>query len=95
MRECLRTRKRGARFGPQSLPLQPEPVSQSGAEACPHLPLTSPFRGPLWTPGLAVTAPLLQLNFSEHLYFENSLQNLKAGAQRSLKKLREKVDQNL
>nr|KAF6506588.1 membrane metalloendopeptidase like 1 [Rousettus aegyptiacus] len=35
------------------------------------------------------------LNFSEHLYFENSLQNLKAGAQRSLKKLREKVDQNL
>lgn len=45
--------------------------------------------------GPAVTAPLLQLNFSEHLYFENSLQNLKAGAQRSLKKLREKVDQNL
>ncbi|OWK08505.1 MMEL1, partial [Cervus elaphus hippelaphus] len=35
------------------------------------------------------------LNFSEHLYFENGLQNLKAGAQRSLKKLREKVDQNL
>ncbi|XP_019514074.1 PREDICTED: membrane metallo-endopeptidase-like 1 [Hipposideros armiger] len=35
------------------------------------------------------------LNFSESLYFENGLQNLKAGAQRSLKKLREKVDQNL
>ncbi|XP_077007654.1 membrane metallo-endopeptidase-like 1 isoform X2 [Tamandua tetradactyla] len=35
------------------------------------------------------------LNFSEDLYFENSLQNLQAGAQRSLKKLREKVDQNL
>ncbi|TKC42938.1 hypothetical protein EI555_019468, partial [Monodon monoceros] len=35
------------------------------------------------------------LNFSEHLYFENGLQNLKAGTQRSLKKLREKVDQNL
>uniref|UniRef100_A0A8C6FAH4 Membrane metalloendopeptidase like 1 n=1 Tax=Monodon monoceros TaxID=40151 RepID=A0A8C6FAH4_MONMO len=35
------------------------------------------------------------LNFSEHLYFENRLQNLKAGTQRSLKKLREKVDQNL
>ncbi|KAF6345100.1 membrane metalloendopeptidase like 1 [Rhinolophus ferrumequinum] len=36
-----------------------------------------------------------KLNFSEDLYFENGLQNLKAGAQRSLKKLREKVDQNL
>uniref|UniRef100_H0WNI6 Membrane metalloendopeptidase like 1 n=1 Tax=Otolemur garnettii TaxID=30611 RepID=H0WNI6_OTOGA len=35
------------------------------------------------------------LNFSEDLYFENGLQNLRAGAQRSLKKLREKVDQNL
>ncbi|ELV14246.1 Membrane metallo-endopeptidase-like 1 [Tupaia chinensis] len=35
------------------------------------------------------------LNFSEDLYFENGLQNLKAGAHRSLKKLREKVDQNL
>uniref|UniRef100_A0A8C5L391 Membrane metallo-endopeptidase-like 1 n=1 Tax=Jaculus jaculus TaxID=51337 RepID=A0A8C5L391_JACJA len=35
------------------------------------------------------------LNFSEDLYFENGLQNLKASAQRSLKKLREKVDQNL
>uniref|UniRef100_A0A8C0ZMF0 Membrane metallo-endopeptidase-like 1 n=1 Tax=Castor canadensis TaxID=51338 RepID=A0A8C0ZMF0_CASCN len=35
------------------------------------------------------------LHFSEDLYFENSLQNLKANAQRSLKKLREKVDQNL
>ncbi|XP_006196655.2 membrane metallo-endopeptidase-like 1 isoform X2 [Vicugna pacos] len=36
-----------------------------------------------------------KLNFSEDLYFENGLQNLKAGAQRSLKKLREKVDQNV
>ncbi|KAM5160835.1 membrane metallo-endopeptidase-like 1 [Callospermophilus lateralis] len=35
------------------------------------------------------------LNFSEDLYFENGLQNLKANAHRSLKKLREKVDQNL
>ncbi|XP_058530407.1 membrane metallo-endopeptidase-like 1 [Ochotona princeps] len=35
------------------------------------------------------------LNFSEDLYFENGLQNLRAGAQRSLKKLREKVDQSL
>ncbi|OBS72512.1 hypothetical protein A6R68_12909 [Neotoma lepida] len=35
------------------------------------------------------------LEFSEELYFENGLQNLKASAQRSLKKLREKVDQNL
>uniref|UniRef100_G1M3T9 Membrane metalloendopeptidase like 1 n=1 Tax=Ailuropoda melanoleuca TaxID=9646 RepID=G1M3T9_AILME len=35
------------------------------------------------------------LNFSEDQYFENSLQNLKAGAQRSLKKLREKADQSL
>ncbi|XP_047583983.1 membrane metallo-endopeptidase-like 1 isoform X3 [Lutra lutra] len=35
------------------------------------------------------------LNFSEDQYFENGLQNLKAGAQRSLKRLREKVDQNL
>ncbi|XP_047421099.1 membrane metallo-endopeptidase-like 1 [Sciurus carolinensis] len=35
------------------------------------------------------------LNFSEDLYFENGLQNLKASAHRSLKKLREKVDQNL
>ncbi|CAO2590223.1 Membrane metallo-endopeptidase-like 1 [Lemmus lemmus] len=35
------------------------------------------------------------LIFSEDLYFENGLQNLKASAQRSLKKLREKVDQNL
>ncbi|XP_008850877.1 membrane metallo-endopeptidase-like 1 [Nannospalax galili] len=35
------------------------------------------------------------LNFSEVQYFENGLQNLKASAQRSLKKLREKVDQNL
>uniref|UniRef100_A0A7N5JK99 Membrane metalloendopeptidase like 1 n=1 Tax=Ailuropoda melanoleuca TaxID=9646 RepID=A0A7N5JK99_AILME len=36
-----------------------------------------------------------KLNFSEDQYFENSLQNLKAGAQRSLKKLREKADQSL
>ncbi|XP_055984412.1 membrane metallo-endopeptidase-like 1 [Sorex fumeus] len=35
------------------------------------------------------------LNFSEELYFENGLQNLQASAQRSLKKLREKVDQNV
>ncbi|XP_036112837.1 membrane metallo-endopeptidase-like 1 [Molossus molossus] len=35
------------------------------------------------------------LNFSEHLYFENGLQNLRSGAQRSLKKLRKKVDKNL
>ncbi|XP_078497054.1 membrane metallo-endopeptidase-like 1 isoform X1 [Lissotriton helveticus] len=33
------------------------------------------------------------LNFSEHKYFENILENLQAGAQKSLKKLREKVDQ--
>ncbi|XP_006903498.1 PREDICTED: membrane metallo-endopeptidase-like 1-like [Elephantulus edwardii] len=35
------------------------------------------------------------LDFSEDLYFENTLQNLKASAQRSIKKLREKVDPNL
>ncbi|GAB1289319.1 Membrane metallo-endopeptidase-like 1 [Apodemus speciosus] len=35
------------------------------------------------------------LTFSEDLYFENGLQNLKNNARRSLKKLREKVDQNL
>ncbi|KFO31778.1 Membrane metallo-endopeptidase-like 1 [Fukomys damarensis] len=35
------------------------------------------------------------LNFSEDLYFENTLQNLKASAHRSLRKLQEKVDQNL
>ncbi|XP_048639734.1 membrane metallo-endopeptidase-like 1 isoform X5 [Marmota marmota marmota] len=35
------------------------------------------------------------LNFSEDLYFENGLQNLKANAHRSLKKLREQVDQNV
>ncbi|XP_021099137.1 membrane metallo-endopeptidase-like 1 isoform X1 [Heterocephalus glaber] len=35
------------------------------------------------------------LNFSEDLYFENTLQNLKASAHRSLRKLRKKVDQNL
>uniref|UniRef100_A0A2K5C286 Membrane metalloendopeptidase like 1 n=1 Tax=Aotus nancymaae TaxID=37293 RepID=A0A2K5C286_AOTNA len=35
------------------------------------------------------------LNFSEDMYFENGLQNLKVGAQRSLRKLREKVDPNL
>nr|XP_048680528.1 membrane metallo-endopeptidase-like 1 isoform X3 [Caretta caretta] len=34
------------------------------------------------------------LNFSEHKYFENSLENLRAGAQKSLKKLRERVDQD-
>ncbi|NWI10905.1 MMEL1 protein, partial [Crypturellus soui] len=35
------------------------------------------------------------LNFSEHNYFENILENLRAGAQKSLKKLREKVDQDI
>ncbi|XP_031235568.1 membrane metallo-endopeptidase-like 1 isoform X2 [Mastomys coucha] len=35
------------------------------------------------------------LSFSEDLYFENGLQNLKNNAQKSLKKLRKKVDQNL
>uniref|UniRef100_A0A674KFH4 Membrane metalloendopeptidase like 1 n=1 Tax=Terrapene triunguis TaxID=2587831 RepID=A0A674KFH4_9SAUR len=35
------------------------------------------------------------LNFSEHKYFENSLENLRAGAQKSLKKLRERVDQDI
>ncbi|RLV95089.1 hypothetical protein DV515_00012954 [Chloebia gouldiae] len=35
------------------------------------------------------------LNFSEHNYFENILENLRAGAQKSLKKLRERVDQDV
>ncbi|XP_051895419.1 membrane metallo-endopeptidase-like 1 [Pristis pectinata] len=35
------------------------------------------------------------LNFSESKYFENILENLKAGIQKSLRKLREKVDQDL
>nr|XP_014429869.1 membrane metallo-endopeptidase-like 1 [Pelodiscus sinensis] len=35
------------------------------------------------------------LNFSEHKYFENILENLRAGAQKSLKKLRERVDQEI
>uniref|UniRef100_A0A8C8SL91 Membrane metalloendopeptidase like 1 n=1 Tax=Pelusios castaneus TaxID=367368 RepID=A0A8C8SL91_9SAUR len=35
------------------------------------------------------------LNFSEHKYFENILENLRAGAQKSLKKLRERVDQDI
>ncbi|OXB78129.1 UNVERIFIED_CONTAM: hypothetical protein H355_007271, partial [Colinus virginianus] len=35
------------------------------------------------------------LNFSEHSYFENILENLRAGAQKSLKKLRERVDQDI
>uniref|UniRef100_A0A670IM34 Membrane metalloendopeptidase like 1 n=1 Tax=Podarcis muralis TaxID=64176 RepID=A0A670IM34_PODMU len=35
------------------------------------------------------------LNFSEHEYFQNILQNLQHGAQKSLRKLREKVDQDL
>ncbi|KFM04072.1 Membrane metallo-endopeptidase-like 1 [Aptenodytes forsteri] len=35
------------------------------------------------------------LNFSEHNYFENILENLRAGAQKSLKKLRERVDQDI
>lgn len=89
------------------IPLHPEPVCL--IRGCPgvprpspdlsQLPLTSldtPPPQPPPTPGRpAVTAPVPQLNFSEHLYFENGLQNLKAGAQRSLKKLRKKVDQNL
>lgn len=37
----------------------------------------------------------LQLNFSEHSYFENILENLRAGAQKSLRKLRERVDQDM
>uniref|UniRef100_A0A8C3U7D2 Membrane metalloendopeptidase like 1 n=1 Tax=Catharus ustulatus TaxID=91951 RepID=A0A8C3U7D2_CATUS len=36
-----------------------------------------------------------KLNFSEHNYFENILENLQAGAQKSLKKLRERVDQDI
>ncbi|XP_077168912.1 membrane metallo-endopeptidase-like 1 isoform X2 [Paroedura picta] len=35
------------------------------------------------------------LTFSEHEYFENILANLRAGAQKSLRKLRERVDQDL
>ncbi|KAG9334236.1 hypothetical protein JZ751_008383, partial [Albula glossodonta] len=35
------------------------------------------------------------LNFSEEYYFENILQNLHAGAQKSLRKLRERVDPDL
>ncbi|XP_067826373.1 membrane metallo-endopeptidase-like 1 isoform X3 [Heptranchias perlo] len=35
------------------------------------------------------------LNFSENKYFENILENLKAGAQKSLKKLRQRVDQDV
>ncbi|XP_067873227.1 membrane metallo-endopeptidase-like 1 isoform X3 [Heterodontus francisci] len=35
------------------------------------------------------------LNFSENKYFENVLENLKAGAQKSLRKLREQVDQDV
>ncbi|MFT7804508.1 membrane metallo-endopeptidase-like 1 isoform X2 [Arapaima gigas] len=35
------------------------------------------------------------LNFSEDRYFENVLQNLQAGVQRSLKRLRERVDPDL
>ncbi|XP_043918914.1 membrane metallo-endopeptidase-like 1 isoform X2 [Protopterus annectens] len=34
------------------------------------------------------------LHFSENKYFENTLENLRAGAQKSLKKLRERVDQD-
>lgn len=36
-----------------------------------------------------------QLNFSEENYFENILENLKAEAHKSLKKLREPVDPDL
>ncbi|XP_054857927.1 membrane metallo-endopeptidase-like 1 isoform X2 [Eublepharis macularius] len=35
------------------------------------------------------------LSFSEHEYFENILANLQAGAQKSLRKLRERVDQDV
>ncbi|XP_015266617.1 PREDICTED: membrane metallo-endopeptidase-like 1 isoform X1 [Gekko japonicus] len=35
------------------------------------------------------------LTFSEHEYFENILANLQAGAQKSLRKLRERVDQDV
>ncbi|XP_028663199.2 membrane metallo-endopeptidase-like 1 isoform X2 [Erpetoichthys calabaricus] len=35
------------------------------------------------------------LNFSEDNYFENTLENLRAGAQKSLRKLRERVDPEL
>lgn len=37
----------------------------------------------------------LKLNFSEELYFENILENLKSEAHKSLKKLREPVDPDL
>lgn len=37
----------------------------------------------------------LKLNFSEELYFENILENLKSEAHKSLKKLREAVDPDL
>uniref|UniRef100_A0A4X2M4W7 Membrane metalloendopeptidase like 1 n=1 Tax=Vombatus ursinus TaxID=29139 RepID=A0A4X2M4W7_VOMUR len=36
-----------------------------------------------------------QLNFKEDMFFENTLENLKSNAQKSLKKLREKVDQDV
>lgn len=36
-----------------------------------------------------------KLNFSEDLYFENILENLKSEAHKSLKKLREAVDPDL
>lgn len=36
-----------------------------------------------------------KLNFSEELYFENILENLKSEAHKSLKKLREAVDPDL
>ncbi|XP_030041946.1 membrane metallo-endopeptidase-like 1 isoform X1 [Microcaecilia unicolor] len=38
---------------------------------------------------------LINLTFSEYQYFENTLKNLKAGAQKSLRKLRERVDHDV
>lgn len=52
------------------------------------------------TEALALNVCLLpihfrKLNFSEELYFENILENLKSEAHKSLKKLREAVDPDL
>ncbi|KAG8505481.1 Membrane metallo-endopeptidase-like 1 [Galemys pyrenaicus] len=68
--------------------VRPRPAPPEPAPGTPQPPLTRP-------PRASSDRPLLQLNFSEDLYFENGLQNLRASAQRSLKKLREKVDQHL
>ncbi|KAK2105686.1 Membrane metallo-endopeptidase-like 1 [Saguinus oedipus] len=65
-------------------------------EVLPQPPRTSPLALlRAQTEYRTVTGPLPQLNFSEDLYFENGLQNLKVGAQRSLRKLRKKADPNL